>query len=80
MGKRNKSYYKGHGSAKSYKVAELQQGAVGFMFSFVKDRERQAKAEAYELLNSYAQSILEKESKSNQVCFFGHNIIIALLK
>lgn len=60
-GKRKKAYYKG-GSAggKKYKGAELQQGAVGFMFTFVRDRERGAKSEAYEILNAYVTSTADE--------------------
>lgn len=61
--KRKKSYYKGGASAKKYKGAELQHGVVGFMFSFVKDREKQAKAEAYELLNSYAEELTQQSEQ-----------------
>lgn len=62
--KRKQQYYKG-GGAKKYKGAELQHGVTGFIFSFVKDRERGAKSEAFELLNSYAADVFGKPS--NQV-------------
>ncbi|XP_067937386.1 THUMP domain-containing protein 1-like [Watersipora subatra] len=63
--KRKKSYYKNSANAKRYKGAELQCGTVGFLLSFTKDRERQAKAEAYELLNAYALAGNEKRSDQN---------------
>ena len=65
-GKKNKGYYKG-GGAKKYKGAELQHGVVGFMFTYVRDRQRGAKAEAYELLNTYAAQFCEAAESSGQV-------------
>ena len=65
--KRKKAFYKSGGSNKRYKGAELQHGAVGFLFSFAKDRERQAKSEAYELLNTYAEESGTDCNKDEQV-------------
>jgi len=65
MGKRNKSYYKS--SSKRFKGSELQQGAVGFIFSFARGRDRQAKSEAYELLNSYVGDV-DRDGVNHEVC------------
>lgn len=67
-GKKNKAYYKrSDGGGKKYKGPELQQGAVGFMFTFVKDRMRGAKAESYELLNTYAAQMIAKSEGASVV-------------
>jgi len=66
MGKRRHKY--GYNKdAKRYKGPELQAGNIGFLFTFNKGRDRQAKNEAYELLNTYADLVFPETATTSQV-------------
>lgn len=66
MGKRSKAFYKGS-KPKKFKHAQLQGDSAGFLCTFLRGKDRQAKSELFELLNNYADELYGLSTTSEKV-------------